>query len=1054
MKTNELLRRYVDARSEPAFEELVKQHIDLVYSSALRQVNGDVPAAQDVTQAVFSELARNAPRLTQHNSLVGWLYTSTRFLAAKTRRAERCRRSYEQEAHEMNQLLQSDPDTTWQELRPMLDDAMHDLSATDREAVLMRYFERLPLAEIGARLGLNENAAHMRIDRALDRLRAALAKRGVTSTITALTAVLAGRAVSGAPAGLAVQVSHAAFTAAATGGGFGWGLLKLAGLMKGKLLLATSGAALVAGLVLVPQLLIKSKEAVSASEVFGAARKQAVALNTPSVPVVAGAVGPVLAGKPTSSNELVLHIVANDSGNPIAGATVEFIVGKKDTTARRPQRFLPTEMTADNLGVCEIPISRDTTDPLLVRTRIDGFVDTTFAWNRGERIPRQYTMRLARSVPIGGQVVDEAGKPVAGAEVAVQSGGHSTSEDNPYPPHISTGAGEKTVTDIRGRWRIDRFARTGISTLNIRVTHPNYVSERGITYMNNPDIEEQRLTGTYVYTLYRGVTVSGIIVDQDGQPVSGAKVVVGSGAQSQETTNQTDGSFVLTGCKAGTNQINAEAPGFALATLGVDITNNQTPLRLELRRGNLLRLRVVDTNGMPVPNAIVRLNSNPAAVGIRRNIIRPDRFEKRTGMDGRITWNSAPEGGLMFEIDATGFQSAINVRVAADGEEHLITLHAARKISGSVCDGALHQAISRFRVVTGEVGLPGLGDGTNLYWEQSRTFRDGTFRFVDDSQGAASQFKFEADGYAPFVTRLVGPDEGEVSFDIVLYPAVSTTITVLLPDGQPATNASIGLDIPGTHLSLHPGGFNPTPPGNYNNVFSTDNAGRFVLPSDETVNRIIVASPDGYAEATPASLATESTLRLQPWGRIEGTLLSGGKPAAGRMLVLGRSGLEGSRFFNAETDVSGHFVFPKVQPGQVSLFQKDAQGTFSGVRPFPVPAVTIRLGETTTVSLELYTLTARLTVPTGVGMETNWKMNAVAVGGQRVLESLKESSDGTWVAKDLPAGDYTLRASVLDSAPTSRASNIHMQATMSFTVPGNPPSGTLDLGDIMLQPVQ
>ena len=139
--TNELLRRYVDDRSEPAFEELDGRHIDLVYSAALRQVNGSVPAAHDVTQAVFTALACKAPRLTRHTSLAGWLYTSTRFLAAKALRAEQCRRSHEQEAHQMNQLLQStDPDTTWQELRPLLDDAMHDLSASDREAVLMRLF--------------------------------------------------------------------------------------------------------------------------------------------------------------------------------------------------------------------------------------------------------------------------------------------------------------------------------------------------------------------------------------------------------------------------------------------------------------------------------------------------------------------------------------------------------------------------------------------------------------------------------------------------------------------------------------------------------------------------------------------------------------------------------------------------------------------------------------------------------------------------------------------------------------------------------------------------
>jgi len=137
MKTNELLRRYVDDRSEPAFEELVEQHIDLVFSSALRRVNGDVATAQDVTQAVFTELARNAPKLTQHTSLAGWLYTSTRYLATKTLRTEQRRRCHEQEAHEMNKLLHStDLDTTWQELRPMLDDAMHDLSSTDREAPL------------------------------------------------------------------------------------------------------------------------------------------------------------------------------------------------------------------------------------------------------------------------------------------------------------------------------------------------------------------------------------------------------------------------------------------------------------------------------------------------------------------------------------------------------------------------------------------------------------------------------------------------------------------------------------------------------------------------------------------------------------------------------------------------------------------------------------------------------------------------------------------------------------------------------------------------------
>ena len=81
MTTNELLRRYVTDRSDAAFAELVSRHIDLVYSAALRQVNGDSGMAQDVTQAVFTDLARKAPALLRHTSLTGWLYTSTRYLA-------------------------------------------------------------------------------------------------------------------------------------------------------------------------------------------------------------------------------------------------------------------------------------------------------------------------------------------------------------------------------------------------------------------------------------------------------------------------------------------------------------------------------------------------------------------------------------------------------------------------------------------------------------------------------------------------------------------------------------------------------------------------------------------------------------------------------------------------------------------------------------------------------------------------------------------------------------------------------------------------------------
>ncbi len=249
----ELLRRYAEERAEDAFAELVRRHIDLVHSAALRQVGGNAANATDVTQTVFVELARNAVRLAGHPALTGWLYTTTRRMAAHAVRREARRVRREQEAHVMQDLLREPigPELDWTRLRPVLDAAMHDLGEADRLAVLLRHFERRPLAEVGTRLGLSENAARMRVDRALDKLRAKLAKRGVTSTASALAIALSGQAVTAAPATLASVVTASALAAAATTTST-FGLFTL--MASTKIKLAAVAAALVAtGTMLVLQ---------------------------------------------------------------------------------------------------------------------------------------------------------------------------------------------------------------------------------------------------------------------------------------------------------------------------------------------------------------------------------------------------------------------------------------------------------------------------------------------------------------------------------------------------------------------------------------------------------------------------------------------------------------------------------------------------------------------------------------------------------------------------------------------------------------------------------
>jgi len=245
---SELLRRYLRDRSEAAFAELVQRHVNLVYSGALRRLGGNADLARDVAQQVFIALASQAATLVTRPILAGWLHTTTRNQALLVVRTERRRHQREQEAHAMNESNQTDPAASadWQRLRPVLDEALDELDESDREAVLLRFFEGHSFGELGRRLGLAENTARMRVERALDRMQAQLARRGVTSTVGALALVLGSEAAITVPAGLASTLTGVALPAALATSGVAGGLTFLAFMNTAKII---SGAATVAAVV-------------------------------------------------------------------------------------------------------------------------------------------------------------------------------------------------------------------------------------------------------------------------------------------------------------------------------------------------------------------------------------------------------------------------------------------------------------------------------------------------------------------------------------------------------------------------------------------------------------------------------------------------------------------------------------------------------------------------------------------------------------------------------------------------------------------------------------
>jgi len=246
--SQQLLADYVANGSESAFRELVSRYLDLVYSTATRMVDGDTHRANDVAQTVFVDLARMAARLSPDTRLGGWLHRHTCFVARTVMRGERRRQARERQAVEMS-TLDNHPDRALAEIAPVLDEAINELGADDREAILLRFFERRNLRGVGEALGTSENVAQKRVARAVQELAALLRRQGFTVPAAALAAGLSASAVKAAPAGLALSIAANVFTGMGTTGSVGLTSAKVAAVAKIKVGIVC--ATLAAGLVTV-----------------------------------------------------------------------------------------------------------------------------------------------------------------------------------------------------------------------------------------------------------------------------------------------------------------------------------------------------------------------------------------------------------------------------------------------------------------------------------------------------------------------------------------------------------------------------------------------------------------------------------------------------------------------------------------------------------------------------------------------------------------------------------------------------------------------------------
>jgi RNA polymerase sigma factor (sigma-70 family) len=738
----ELLQDYAVRGSETAFRALVSKHLPLVYSAALRQVN-DPHRAEEVSQAVFILLARKASTFGRGVILAGWLFRTTRFVAARAQRSERRRQRREQEAFAMQQ--HTTPDQTWTRLRPILDEALAQLGEADRNAVLLRFFEDLNHRQVGAALGVSEEAAKKRVNRAMERLRQFFARRGFALSATGMASALGVNAVLATPPGLLTNVA----TAAVAGGAAATGALPilaretLSAWRWARLRLAISvGAIVTVGLLLldgvVPQERSLARNEAPDSSAIPTTRRVARIDVTP---------GETVSMPPETGRHLGLRVVDAETNQGLAGVGVHARFWREGRVEGRD------DLRTDQQGLCEVPLPESGLDRLDVGVLIDGYVQKFVSWYafQGDPAPSEYLMRLERGARIGGWVTDESGSPIAGAEISIGFpgiGDHANFErQRERVGFIDDLTVAKTAWD--GSWMCS-IVPTNESCFSIKVRHPDfdmatYFSDADpLDYVNAQRFRLQELQDRQaVLVLGKGVSLTGWVVDGRQNPIAGATVELDASAGAPRGSAKTDanGSFAFEHVGTGDWPLRVSAGGFAPADIRVSVGPEASPVRIELAREATLRLRVLDQRGTGVPQARVFLQTGGSIpVG-------------SSDAEGRLEFLSAAGQAKRVHVFKSGFFNSRDNLLQADGEEQTIVLSRALEVTGYVVDAQSRQPIAAFKAI------PGLGYGGPSSWMRGdlRLGERGRYTLSFVEPAGFFSVRIEADGYEPAWQTVTGP---------------------------------------------------------------------------------------------------------------------------------------------------------------------------------------------------------------------------------------------------------------------------------------------------------
>ena len=750
-------------------------------------------------------------------------------------------------------------------------------------------------------------------------------------------------------------------------------------------------------------------------------------------------------------NSLSLVITEQETGEPAGNVDVQFYAVLGDQKVR-------DLVTSDKDGQCELSWNGNPHVRYLhFTTSKPNYVPVHRGWKSDRSVidlPEQVKINLVKGSQISGVVLNEAGAPIANATVRITLR-RLESKGSQY---VFTAA--ELQTDELGKWSWDS-APVQTERMSVRVTHPDF----------KPDFRRAISLGKEnVFTLKQGLKVSGRVVDMDGKPIENATATLGMfylAFNAPTALTDADGRFELLKCDSGASAVTIQAKSFAPQQLKIDVSSDLKPLEFQLRPGNRMRVRVVDFDGAPIDNAAIR-----AGKWLGQETIK---MSTSTDANGEFVWEDAPPEPVEFAIQKSGYMRKQNVSISPSDEAHIVTLTPNFTITGSVKSKESGDLVNSFKIISGHKFKV---SNKKIYWSPSSPVEqaNGRYEFAFERPHNLYYLKVIASGYEPKISRAFKPDEGLVKYDFTLDDGWSIRGILRRPDGTSVSNGKIAYLLPHSPFQLT--GDITVNRDSGIEIVTTDRNGRFTItPSGRKneafmlfateVEGIAIYKFDG-ADKGKASHFDPSkilTLKLEPWGKLEGTVYSKGQPDAKRKVSFWSAEfLKRYRPFqirirySTTSDFEGKFEFARLPAvkGIVSKSVAERRGgrSFTSTRCWQTP-VTIIAKETASIDVSKLGVVVNgfVTTDKQPNFTIDWTLNKYAEikRGNRFTAKAPIDTNGNFQIPDVPPGRYELTVTLsANNQPAFGRKNVVGNATVKFTVKRDQ-TEPLNLGEVVVK---